>query len=40
VIVVGRPEWIGPYLGGLESVEIYDASGQLKSVTRKQGEGR
>ena len=40
VIVVGRPEWVGPYLGGLESVEIYDASGQLKSATRKQGEGR
>ncbi|MCX6573735.1 MAG: pitrilysin family protein [Candidatus Aminicenantes bacterium] len=40
VIVVGRPEWIGPYLGGLEPVEIYDASGQLKSTTRKQGEGR
>jgi predicted Zn-dependent peptidase len=40
VIIVGRPEWVGLYLGGLESVEIYDASGQLKSAIRKQGEGR
>jgi len=40
VIVVGRPEWIGPYLGGLGPVEVYDASGQLKSAARKQGEDR
>lgn len=40
VVIVGRPEWIGTFLEGLDAVEIYDASGQLKSTTRKQGEGR
>jgi zinc protease len=39
VIVVGRPEWIGAYLGDFDAVEVYDAAGQLKHILRK-GEGR
>jgi predicted Zn-dependent peptidase len=40
VVVVGRPEWIGQYLGGLDEVEIYDANGQRKDIVKKQGESR
>lgn len=39
VVIVGRPEWIGPHLGELDAVEVYDGSGQLKHTVRK-GEGR
>jgi len=39
VVIVGRPEWLGPYLGDLEAVEVYDSGGQLKHIRRK-GEGR
>lgn len=39
VVVVGRPEWIGAYLGDLDAVEVYDAAGRLKHTVRK-GEAR
>jgi len=39
VVIVGRPEWLGPYLSGFDAVEIYDTNGQLKHTWRK-GEGR
>jgi len=38
VVIVGRPEWAGRYLLGLDGVEIYSANGQLKPVAKKQGE--
>jgi zinc protease len=34
VVIVGRPEWLGPYLGELE-IEVYDTGGQLKHILRK-----
>ncbi len=39
VVIVGRPEWLGPYLGGLAAVEVYDTGGQLKHILRR-GDGR
>jgi predicted Zn-dependent peptidase len=39
VVIVGRPEWLGPYLGDLDAVEVYDTGGQLKHILRK-GDGR
>ena len=36
VVIVGRPEWLGQYLGDLGVVEVYDTSGQL---TRTLGKG-
>jgi zinc protease len=39
VVIVGRPEWIGPHLGELDAIEVYDGFGQLTHTVRK-GEGR
>jgi zinc protease len=39
VVIVGRPEWLGRYLGDLGVIEVYDAFGQLKRTVGK-GEGR
>ena len=39
VVIVGRPEWLGPYLGDLTAVEVYDTGGQLKQILRR-GDGR
>jgi len=38
VVIVGRPEWLGQYLGGRE-IEVYDTFGQLKRTLGK-GDGR
>ena len=35
VVIVGSPEWLGPYLGDFDTVEVYDTFGQLKHVQRK-----
>jgi zinc protease len=39
VVVVGRPEWLRPYLGDFDAVEVYDTGGVLIHTMRK-GEGR
>ena len=39
VVIVGRPEWPAAYLGELDTIEVYDANGQLKTILHK-GEGR
>ncbi len=39
VVIVGRPEWIAPYLGDFDTVEVYDTNGTLKHTVGK-GEGR
>ena len=39
VVVVGRPEWLSPYLDEFGTIEIYDAAGHLKHILRK-GEER
>ena len=38
VVVVGRPEWIGSYLGAFDPVEVYDLDGKLRYTVTK-GEG-
>jgi zinc protease len=38
VVVVGRPEWIGLYLGSFDLVEVYDMNGELRYKVVK-GEG-
>lgn len=35
VVIVGRPEWIGAYLGDIDAIEVYDAAGQFKHTLRK-----
>jgi zinc protease len=35
VVIVGRPEWVGTFLGELDAVEVYDTGGQLKRVVHK-----
>ncbi len=37
VVIVGRPEWIAPYLGGFDAVEVYDTNGTLKHTISKGG---
>ncbi len=39
VVIVGRPEWLGLYLGGYDAIEVYDTFGQLKRIQPK-GDGR
>ena len=39
VVIVGRPEWIGPFLGEIDALEVYDTGGQFKHVVGK-GETR
>ncbi len=34
VVIVGRPEWLGPHLGELDAVEVYDRGGQLKFLSK------
>jgi len=38
VVVVGRPEWIGLYLGSFDLIEVYDMNGELRYKANK-GEG-
>jgi zinc protease len=35
VVIVGRPEWLGPYLSEFETIEVYDKSGALIHTLRK-----
>jgi len=35
VVIVGRPDWLGLYLDGFESIEVYDRNGTLKYTVRK-----
>jgi hypothetical protein len=35
VVIVGRADWLGLYLDGFESIEVYDRNGALKYTVRK-----
>jgi zinc protease len=35
VVIVGRPEWIRPFLGDIDEIEVYDTGGQFKHFVRK-----
>ncbi len=39
IVIVGHPDWPGLYMGGFETVEVYDTTGTLKATLRK-GEAR
>jgi predicted Zn-dependent peptidase len=38
VVIVGRPEWLGPTLDEFDPIEVYDTSGKLTRILRK-GDG-
>jgi len=38
VVIVGPPAWLGLYLGGLGTVEVYDTAGQLKRLHKGEGQ--
>ena len=35
VVIVGHPDWLLPYLGEFETIEVYDTTGMLKETLRK-----
>ena len=37
VVIIGRPEWLGAYLGDLDAVEVYDTGGKLRTILHKGG---
>jgi predicted Zn-dependent peptidase len=35
IVIVGRPEWLGPVAAEFETVEVYDTTGKLARTLRK-----